>query len=128
MRVLRIILIVLSCLLLAAHFSRAGWTPLAMVCVALPLLLAWRRPLPAWTLRIALLLGAVEWLRTVMRLTARRIEAGEGWLRMAAILGLVTVLTFTAAGLVRVRAATARTVPAENGGSGSGAAGPEGLR
>jgi hypothetical protein len=44
-----------------------------------------------------LLVGAVEWLRTLAVLAAQRIAAGQPWLRLAVILGAVALLTAAAA-------------------------------
>ena len=102
MRTSRVVLTVLSCLILAAHFSRAGYAPLIWLSAALPLLLLVRKPWSAWTLRVALLLGGVEWLRTLVRLVSERRSAGEDWTRLAVILAIVSLLTFTAAKAVHI--------------------------
>lgn len=102
MRTAKTMLIVLSCLLLAAHFSRAGWEVLAIASVALPLLLLPGRPAAARVVQVGLLLGGLEWLRTLVRIAARRIDGGEDWIRLAVILGAVTVVTFVAARAVEI--------------------------
>jgi hypothetical protein len=95
-------LVVMALVVLAAHFSRAGSTPLAGLILLGPLLLLVRAPWAGWTLRIVLLIGGVEWIRTLVRLAGERREAGEDWARMAVILGVVAGLTFLAAWLVEV--------------------------
>jgi len=93
MNVLRLLPVILSLLLLAAHFYRAGLVSLAVLCVALPLLLFLRQ---AWVPRLfqaLLLLGALEWLRALYGFAAMRIAFGEPWLRLAIILGAVALLT-----------------------------------
>ena len=102
MRILRIVLIALCFVLLWAHFSRAGVHPLAWASLALPLLLFVRQPWSAWTLRIALVIGGVEWLRTLVRLVSERRAVGEDWLRLAVILVVVALVTFLAARVVRI--------------------------
>jgi len=96
-RFLRIVLVILSALLLAAHFYRRGAEIVAAVCAVLPLVLlvpgAWARR----SLQIALGLGAVEWLRTLWSLARVREAMGEPWVRMAVILGSVAVVTAVAA-------------------------------
>lgn len=104
MRIFKNLLIVLCCLLLAAHFSRSGNGFIAVFCLALPLLLCTGQRLAARILQIGLLLGGLEWLRTLVRLASRRIEAGDNWVRMAMILGTVAALTFVGAWLVGVPA------------------------
>ena len=49
-----------------------------------------------WAVRLVqgiLLLGSVEWIRTLCVLTADRQRAGEPWIRMAVILGSVALGT-----------------------------------
>ena len=55
---------ILSALLLAAHFLRAGQLPLAIVCLAYPLLFLVRRRWVPVVTHLALLAGALEWIRT----------------------------------------------------------------
>jgi len=102
--VFRLILPFLALLLLAAHFYRAGWLPLAALSVALLPLLAVPRPWAARTLQAALVLGALEWLRTLLVLAGARLEAGESWLRLVIILGGVLLLTLAAAWPLRTAA------------------------
>ena len=101
-RVLRTVLVVLALVVLAAHFSRAGSAPLAGLILLSPLLLFVRAPWAGWTLRVLLLVGGLEWIRTLVRLAGERRAAGEDWARMAVILGVVAVLTLAAAWVVRV--------------------------
>lgn len=89
--------IVLSLLALAAHFLRAGHTILVLaVLVGLAFLFV-RRPWAARAVQVLLLVGAAEWARTTVTLSAARIDAGEPYLRMIAILGGVILLGVTAA-------------------------------
>ena len=63
------------------------------VIVALLALLAVRKPWVARLVQVALLLGALEWLRTLVQLTSDRLQAGEPVLRLVVILGTVAGLT-----------------------------------
>lgn len=97
----------LSFLLLAAHFYRGHNLLLVGVLLALLALLALRQ---RWVPRVqqaALLLGALEWLRTLAMLVMERSAMGQAYLRLALILGAVAALT-ALSGLVfravRVRA------------------------
>lgn len=90
---------VLSLVVLAAHFSRHDVPILPWVCLALPLLLFVRRRWVARLLQGALAVGALEWVRTTVALTARRMDAGEPWVRMAVILVVVTLVTAGSAAL-----------------------------
>ena len=93
MNVLKLLPVILSFLLLAAHFYRAGVVPLSALCIALPLLLLLRQ---AWVPRLfqfLLVLGALEWLRALYGFVAMRIAFGEPWTRLALILGAVALFT-----------------------------------
>jgi len=92
----------LSFLLLAAHFYRAHNLVLAGLAVALLAVLWLRQPWAARLAQAALLLGALEWLRTLLMLVAERSAMGQAYLRLALILGAVAVLTAAAAWLFRL--------------------------
>lgn len=85
----------LSLVVLAAHFSRHDVPVMPWVCLALPVLLLVRRPWVPRVVQLVLIAGAIEWIRTTVVLVAERMDAGDPWLRMAAIL---IVVTFVAAG------------------------------
>ena len=106
MRILRLILIVLAFVVLAAHFS------LAVLALVAPHLLLLRKPWAGWTLRVALLLGGFEWIRTTVRLVGQRRAEGDDWTRLAIILVAVAILTFAAAWAVRIRSAGDRPASA----------------
>jgi hypothetical protein len=98
---------ILSALVLAAHFLRRGqWLPMA-VSLALVALLFVRREWARRMVKLALLLAAFEWARTLWAFAAERRVAGEPWLRMAVILGaviavaLLGVATLESARLIR---------------------------
>ena len=89
--------IVLSILVLAAHFLRGGALWIAVPVLGLLALLFVRR---AWVARLiqgVLALGALEWTRTLVVLAMRRSEQGEPFLRMALILGAVVAVTVLSA-------------------------------
>jgi len=106
--VARLILPFLALLLLAAHFYRADWMPLAVLSAALTLLLAVPRPWAARTLQVALVLGALEWLRTLAAFAAMRVAVGQPYLRLALILGAVAAFTLLAAWVFQHRALRSR--------------------
>ena len=93
MNVLRLLPVILSCLLLAAHFYRAGLAPLTALFIALPLLLFLRRAWVPRLFQLLLVLGALEWLRATYGFVAMRIAFGDSWLRLAIILGAVALFT-----------------------------------
>lgn len=87
----------LSLLVLAAHFLRGGDVLPMLLCVGLFGLLFVRRPWATRTLQIALVLGAVEWIRTGVDLMAERQAGGRPFERMATILEVVAWVTFLSA-------------------------------
>ena len=93
MNLLRLLPVILSFLLLAAHFLRAGWPALSVLCLALLPLLMLRRWWVPPLFQALLLLGAVEWLRTLAMLVLMRIAQQQDWGRATMILLPVAVLT-----------------------------------
>ncbi len=89
--------IVLSLLVLAAHFLRGGCLPVAVGVLALLALLAVRRPWVPRLLQVVLTLGAIEWIRMLVTLAMERSARGEPFLRMALILGTVAAVTLISA-------------------------------
>ena len=104
----RLVLPLLALLLLAAHFYRADWLLPAVASAALTLLLAVPRPWAARTLQVALVLGAIEWLRTLAAFAAMRMAAGQPVLRLVLILGAVAAFTLLAAWVFQHRALRSR--------------------
>jgi hypothetical protein len=93
MNLLRLLPVVLSFLLLGAHFYRAGLEIAAVLCLALPFLLFLRRTWVPRLLQVLLLLGALEWLRSLYVLAAMRIAFEQPWTRLAFILVAVALFT-----------------------------------
>ncbi len=88
-------------LLLGAHFFRASLVPLTMVCLGLIALLFVRDRWAWFTLQIALVLGAFEWLRTAWVFASMRAELGQPYARLLVILGAVALVTALAAWALR---------------------------
>ena len=93
MNVVRLLPVILAFGLLAAHFSRANMPPAVVVSLIIPLLLLIRKPWIAWSIQILLVLGAVEWIRSMFEYIQVRKEIGEDWGRLAIILVTVALLT-----------------------------------
>lgn len=102
MILLYMLLIILSFLVLGAHFLRVGALPLVALSLFLPFLLLIPRPWVARTLQVALVLAGLEWLRTALSLVAGRQAEGEPWLRMAVILGVVALVAFVSAAVFQL--------------------------
>lgn len=108
----------LTALLLAAHFYRAGVPALVMLSLALTVLLGVRRPWAAWTVRLALWLGSLEWLRTLLVVASARAGLGLPFTRLVVILALLSVGTALSALLLnhaRLRRYFSPASPAEQG-------------
>ncbi len=93
MNFVRLLPVFISFLLLAAHFVRAGQNILAFILLFLLLLLALRKSWVPWVIQLTLLLGAIEWLRTLVFVAQVRMEFGVPWARLAIILGSVALFT-----------------------------------
>jgi len=96
-RVLLYIPVVLSFLVLGAHFLRDGSSIGVYVVLALIALLFLRRPWVARLVQAVLVLGALEWLRTMYELAQIRAFHGQPYGRMLVILGIVAAVTLCSA-------------------------------
>jgi hypothetical protein len=85
--------VVLSLLLLGAHFLRAGNLLVVLLVLVLVALVGVRRRWVARVLPAALVLGAVEWIRTTVQYVAERSSEGEPYVRLIVILGSVSLFT-----------------------------------
>ena len=109
--ILRITLIVLAALLLAAHFLRAGNIALVVICLMAPLLLLIRQRWSLIVLQLLAYLGSAIWLSTLFRLVSERIILGRTWGGVVAILGTVTLVTILAGLLLNSPVIKARYTP-----------------
>jgi len=89
--------VLLSAIVLGAHFLRAGEIELMVLSLAAMALLLVRRRWAAILVQIVLALGALEWLRTMLFVISMRQSVGAPWTRLAVILGAVTVFTLASA-------------------------------
>ena len=96
--------VVLSLLVLGAHFLRAGNLVMLLgVLVVLGLLFV-RRPWAARVVQVTLLLGTLEWLRTLFTFAALRMQVGEPVTRMVLILCSVAAVSLLSAWLMQIGA------------------------
>jgi hypothetical protein len=96
MTVLKLLPVIIRALLLGAHFSRAGLAPLALMIVLFPAFLLLKRAWVARLTQFVLIVGAAEWVRTLVVLVSARREIGQPWTRLAVILGCVALFTLGA--------------------------------
>ena len=101
MNLLRLLPVILSFLLLAAHFSRANVNILALFSLLFLVLLFIKRPWVPLVLKIVMAIGVAEWLRAMVVYVLQRQEAGEPWMRLVFILGGVAL--FTALSMIAFR-------------------------
>ncbi len=89
--------IVLSLTVLGAHFLRYGSDIGVAASLMLIGLLFVRKAWVARLVQLALVLGAIEWLRTLFLLAQMRAAMGQPATRMTIILGTVAAVTFCSA-------------------------------
>ena len=102
-KVLLHIPIVVSLAVLGAHFMRYDHVIGVAGSLALIAILLLRQSWVARLVQVALVLGALEWLRTLYSLAQVRAAMGEPSTRMVLILGSVALVTFVSALLFQTR-------------------------
>jgi hypothetical protein len=80
-------------ILFGAHLLREGEPLLLLPCLGLLSLAFVDRPWARRVLQGALLVAAMEWVRTLLLIRTFRLEIGLPWLRMGLILGAVALFT-----------------------------------
>ena len=96
-KVLVYVPVVLSLVVLGAHFMRYGNSIGVIGALLLIALLIVRRPWVARLMQVVLILGALEWVRTLYELVQVRAVYGQPFGRMMVILGVVAIVTFCSA-------------------------------
>ena len=110
----RLLPVILSILVLGAHYLRSGPFLLVLLAIVLPFLLFVKKVWVARLMQIVLILGSLEWARTLLDLVAKRQALGESWTRLALILGLVALFTGCSALVFRSSALKERYEFGEN--------------
>jgi hypothetical protein len=90
---MRIVPLLLSSVVLAAHFYRSGLILLTVLALCAPALLLFRRFWAVATLQIALFVAAAEWVRTAVAISSARTAFGAPTARLWLILGGVALFT-----------------------------------
>jgi hypothetical protein len=103
MKILKLSPVILSFLILSAHFYRAEIYPLLLICIVFPFLLFLKRSWIARLIQLMLVLGSLEWIRTLYFLVEERKVTGEPWTRLVIILGGVALSTALSALIFQIR-------------------------
>lgn len=90
---LRLLPAILSFLILGAHFSRDNQTALMAMSLLFSFLLLIKKPWIPKLFQIALLLGALEWMRSLYFYIKAYEENGLSWTKLTFIIGAVAVFT-----------------------------------
>jgi hypothetical protein len=93
MNFIKLLPVLLSAILMAAHFLRMGSFVLVGVSLGLPALLLFRKWWAARAVQVCLIIAMLEWFRTLYAIARLRIDMSEPWTRLAVILGIVAVFT-----------------------------------
>jgi len=103
-RALLYIPIILSLIVLGAHFMRYGNSIAVVGALGLIALLFVRQVWVARLVQAVLVLGALEWALTLYRLVQVRVALDQPYVRMVVILAVVAVVTFCSALLFQSKA------------------------
>jgi len=94
MNFLRLIPVILSILLLCAHFLKAGLIVLVVIVFASLFLLFIRQPWIVRVIQVELVVGGIEWVRSLFEYVDMRQAMDRPWTLLAIILGSVALFTF----------------------------------
>ena len=122
MMFVRLLPVILSLLVLGAHFLRQGSLFIVGSIILLLFMLPIRKGWVAGVAQVVLVVGAAEWVRTLVILAQERMRAGEPYIRMVLILGgvalftLLSLLVFRNAAVRRWYGSSPRPATPEAGG------------
>lgn len=92
---IRILLVSLSAVLMAAHVAKLGLSPVfSLPVLLLPFLFFIRKPFVPKMFQILCYVGAVEWVRAMFVYIQEREQTGDSWTVLAII--MISVALFTA--------------------------------
>ena len=93
MNIFKLLPVIISFLLLAAHFLRYGDSPMMAISLIVPILLFIKNKWVPRVIQLCLAMGALEWLSTTYFLIQERKSTGTDWHRLAIIMSLVALFT-----------------------------------
>lgn len=103
MNILKLLPVILSLLLIGAHFFRSGNIIIVLFAVTTLLLLLICKPWVVRLCQIILVTGGIEWIRTMVVFVKMRQSVGAPWERLALILGGVAIFTICSAFVFRFK-------------------------
>lgn len=108
MNFVKLLPIIISIALLSAHYYRAGILPLVIIISLSLLVLLVRQSWAVRIIQVELFIGGMEWIRTVYSLVMARQSMDMPWIRMALILGTVSLVSFCSIFIFRARSLKTR--------------------
>ena len=93
MNIVRLLPVIFSFLILSAHFSRGDLFVLSILLLIFPILLLIKKH---WIIRltqIVLIIGSIEWIRTLFVYVNQRQAIGEPYVRLVIIIGIIAIFT-----------------------------------
>jgi len=97
MKALRLFPVILSFIVLGAHFLRLNQMEIGLFALIFPLFLMVKTKWTPRVFQVALLLATAEWLRSGILYVQMRQESGDDWVRLAIIMGGVALFTLLSA-------------------------------
>lgn len=107
----RIVLLILSCLLLGAHFLRGGHLVLMVLCLIIPSLLLIKKRWSLIIVQIFLFVGTWIWIRTAIIIIHERMILGIPWGKIVIIIGPIAIFTLLAGLLLNSQVVRKRYPP-----------------
>lgn len=98
-----IIPLILSSLMLSAHFYRHYNYPMMVISILVPLLLLIKKRWVLAVIQLFALGGAGVWINTIVVIADERMRSGGPWIRMAVILGTVALFTASSGFLLNLK-------------------------
>lgn len=93
MIIFRLLPVIISFLLLAAHFSRADHTILVIITLMFPFLFFIKKRIILRIIQVVLIISGAEWIRAMLDYIEVRKAMGDDWTRLAIILSVVAIYT-----------------------------------
>ncbi len=108
MNLIKLLPVIVSLLLMAAHFYRAGLLPVAALVLVVPCMLFVPQRWVVRTIQALLVVGSIKWIVTLLKLVSMRQAMNMPWIRLALILGSVSMITFGSIFIFRLKSLRVR--------------------